>query len=55
MNICIVHEWLVPEQFVVFLVPENIIVYIILKLDIELYPRETRLLLELTQFLLEVI
>ena len=53
MNACILHEWLVPEQFVVFFVPERIIVYIALKLDIELYPGETRLLLlGLTQFLL---
>jgi len=52
MNVCILHKWLVPEQFVVLIISERIIVYITLKLDIELYPGETRLLLWLTQFLL---
>jgi len=52
MNKCILCVWFVPEQFVVLFVPERIIVYIALKLYIELYPGETRLLLRLTQFLL---
>ena len=53
MNKCSLHEWLVPEQFVVLFVPKRIIVYITLKLNIELYSGETRLLLlGLTQFLL---
>jgi len=53
MNACILHKWLVLEQFVVLFIPERIIIYIVLKLDIELYPGETRLLLlGLTQFLL---
>ena len=42
----------VSEQFVILFIPERIIVYIALKLYIELYPGETRLLLRLTQFLL---
>ena len=53
MNKCILCVRFVPEQFVVLFVPERIIVYIALKLYIELYPGETRLLLlRLTQFLL---
>ena len=53
MNTRILYKWLVLEQFVVLFVPERIIVYIALKLDMELYPGETRLLLlGLTQFLL---
>jgi len=56
MNTCILHDWLVPEQLVILFVPKRIIVYIVLKLNIELYHGETRLLLlELTQFLLRVI
>ena len=42
-----------PEQIVVFFVPERIVIFVALKLDVELYPGETRLLLlGLTQFLL---
>ena len=52
MNTCILHKWLVSKQFVILIIFERIIVYIVLKLNIELYPRETRLLLGLTQFLL---
>ena len=55
MNAHILHKWLVPEQFVILVIPERIIVYITLKLDIELYSGETRLLLGLTQFLLREI
>ena len=43
---------MVSKQFVILIIFERIIVYIVLKLNIELYPRETRLLLGLTQFLL---
>jgi len=52
MNKCILCVQFVPEQFVILFIPERIIVYIVLKLYIELYPGETRLLLRLTQFLL---
>ena len=40
------------EQIVVFFVPERIVMFVALELDVELYPGEARLLLlGLTQFL----
>ena len=56
INKCILCVRFVSEQFVILFVPERIIIYIALKLYIELYLRETRLLLlRLTQFLLREI
>ena len=44
MNKCTLRVRFFSEQIVVFFVPEQIVMFVTLELDIELYPGEARLL-----------
>jgi len=45
MNKCILRVQFFPEQIIVFFVPEWIVMFVVLELNVELYPGEARLLL----------